>query len=65
LLTNFYLRSHHHPSNPWLYETFNETDLSKIERYRVVTQSVCLSMSDGRLKERVIKQDVIAIELGG
>ena len=56
LLTNFYLRSHHHPSNP-AYETFNETDLSKIERYPCsATQSACLSMSDGRLKERVIKQ---------
>ena len=58
-----YLRSHHHPSNPWMYDAFNSLDLRKIKRYRLLTQSVCMSMSDGRLAERVIKEDSVNIEI--
>ena len=58
-----YLRSHHHPSNPWMYDAFNSLDLRKIKRYRLLTQSVCMSMSDGRLAERVNKEDSVNIEI--
>jgi hypothetical protein len=55
--SNFYLRLNHHPSNPWMHKSFNNLDLRKIRRYRLLTQSVCLSMSDGRLIQRIIKED--------
>ena len=62
---NFYLRSHHHPSNPWMYEKFNDMDIRKIRRYRLLTQSVCMSISEGRLVERIIKEDAIEFEIDG
>ena len=62
---NFYLRSHHHPSNPWMYRTFNDLDVRKIKRYRVLTQSVCMALSDGRLIERIIKEDAVTFDTDG
>lgn len=62
---SFYLRSHHHPSNPWMYEKFNAMDIRKIRRYRLLTQSVCMSISEGRLVERILKEDTIEFEING
>jgi hypothetical protein len=59
----FYLRSHHHPSNPWLYHDFNRLDLSTVKRYRVVVQSVCLNLEKGKVGEREIKRDEIYIDV--
>jgi hypothetical protein len=60
---NFYLRSHHTPSNPWMYERFSDMDIRKIRRYRLLTQSVCMSMLDGRLIQRVIKEDATTFDI--
>jgi hypothetical protein len=54
----YYGRAYIHPSNPWLFEEFDRIDLTKIEAYRLVTQSVCLKMKNGRLEEREIKRSV-------
>jgi hypothetical protein len=58
----FYLRSHHHPSNPWLYADFNKLDLSTVDRYRVVVQSVCLGLDQGQVTEHELKRDEIIID---
>ena len=62
---NFYLRSHHHPSNPWMHERFNDLDIRKIKRYRLLTQSVCMAISDGRPVERIIKEDAVTFDIDG
>lgn len=59
----FYFRSHHHPSNPWLYSDFNRLDLSTVKRYRVVVQSVCLSLENGHVGERELKRDEIYVDV--
>lgn len=53
----FYLRGHHHPSNPLLFRDFASVDLRDVDAYRYLDSSVCLSMSDGRFRERIVKRD--------
>lgn len=53
----FYLRSHHHPSVPWLHSDFNAVDLHNVTHYRLVTRSYCLSMDGGRLERHIWKED--------
>jgi hypothetical protein len=60
---NFYLRAHHHPTNPLLYRDFNRLDLRKVKSYRLVTQSVCLSLEGGHLKRQVFNQYVTEIHV--
>ena len=60
---SFYVRSHHHPSIPWLYHDFNNLDLATVTRYRVVVQSVCMKMVGGQVDEREIKRDEIYIDV--
>src|SRR5262245_6586465 len=60
---NPYLRFHHHPSNPLLYGAFNQLDLRQVRNYRVVTQSVCLGLRDGRLQRRVMSEDDLVIDV--
>jgi hypothetical protein len=59
----FYVRSHHHPSNAWLYHDFNRLDLSTVKRYRVVVQSVCLNLVEGRVTEHELKRDEIHVDV--
>lgn len=49
-----YARSHHLPSNPFLYEAFNRIDLSRVVGYNLVAQSICHHLKDGRLDNRVL-----------
>ena len=60
---SYYFRSHHHPSNPWLYEDFNSLDLNSIRSYRLVTQSVCLKLVNGRVQERELKRDEVKFDV--
>jgi hypothetical protein len=60
---NFYLRLYIHPANPLLNEKFGAIDLREIKRYRLLTQSTCMSMKNGRLVERVIKEDVVTFNV--
>ncbi len=60
---NFYLFSHHHPSNPMMHRNFNKIDLRNVTSYRLVTESVCLTLQNGKLKEQLLKQDEIIIDV--
>lgn len=60
---DFYVRSHHHPSVPWLYSDFNHLDLASVKRYRLVVQSVCLSLVGGQVNERELKRDEIYVDV--
>jgi len=62
---NPYLRSHHHPSNPWLYRDFNALDLRQVTAYRLLSQSVCLSLDNGDFQRAVQHEDIIHIPLEG
>ena len=59
----YYFRFHHHPTNPWLYTAFNRLDLQSILRYRIVTRSVCLRLSAGKLEVRELKRDVVTFDV--
>jgi hypothetical protein len=58
-----YIRGQHYLSNPWVFTEFDDLDLSKIRHYRMITQSVCLSLENGRLKERILKQDDVVFDV--
>lgn len=60
---SFYMRSHHHPSNPLLYPVFNKLDLSNVVEYRFLDMSVCLSISEGTLIENVQAQDAYVFKV--
>ena len=60
---NFYIRGHHHPSNPLLYKDFNQIRLEDIIRYIIVTESVCLSLDNGELNKKVLVRDEYPIEV--
>jgi hypothetical protein len=60
---NYYLRFHHQPSNPWLYSDFNHLELDRIFSYRLVTQSVCLTLLAGKLEERELKRDEVKFDV--
>ncbi len=60
---NPYLRIHHHPSNPLLYPEFNAVDMREVRRYRLVTESVCLSLEDGRLVRDRLASSSLLINL--
>ena len=60
---NYYLRSNHQPSNPWLYSDFNHLEVDRIRSYRLVTQSVCLKLSGGKLEERELKRDEVKFDV--
>jgi hypothetical protein len=60
---NFYLRAHHHPSNPLLYAAFNGLDLKGVKRYFVVTESVCLRLDKGTLVRTVLNHTEYPIDV--
>lgn len=60
---NFYLRGHHHPSNPALFRDFNALDLKDVNRYLVVTESVCLRLENGELKRTVVNRTEYPIDV--
>jgi hypothetical protein len=51
---NFYFRSHHHPSNPFLYPQFNALSVTEIVGYRMVIESACYGLEDGHVTKRVL-----------
>ncbi|MEM9047749.1 MAG: hypothetical protein AAGC92_03420 [Pseudomonadota bacterium] len=53
----FYLRGHHHPSNPLLFEDFSALDLRNVDAYRYLDTSLCLSIENGQLRTQIVKQD--------
>ncbi|MBM1172032.1 hypothetical protein [Microvirga arabica] len=59
----YYLRLHHHPSNPMLYSNFHALALDDIVRYRLVTRSVCLALKDGHVTRRILKEDAHVVEI--
>jgi len=60
---NFYIRGHHHPSNPALFHDFNALDLKDVNRYFVVTESVCLRLENGKLKRTVVNRTEYPIDV--
>ncbi|MFN3230948.1 MAG: hypothetical protein ACE363_02180 [Alphaproteobacteria bacterium] len=60
---NFYFRSHHHPSNPLMYNRFNSLPVDQISHYRLVTQSACYDLENGQLRKQVIKEDIVEFPL--
>ncbi len=58
---NIYMRGHHHPSNPFLYGNFNSISINDIQKYVVVTESVCLGLDKGQLDKKVLNRDEYAI----
>jgi hypothetical protein len=59
----YYFRPQHYPSNPQFFSDFNGVDLQKIRRYRLLTESVCLNLERGMLKEHSIKQDQVLFDV--
>lgn len=59
----YYFRSHHHPSNPLLYSEFESLDLKAIHKYRLVTQSFCLGLSNGELQRHWVRRDEVDFNL--
>lgn len=49
---SWYFHVHHHPSNPFLYESFNALSLNDVIGYNLVLESVCHSLKDGRVQTR-------------
>lgn len=60
---SIYLRGHHHPSNPLLYTEFSALDLRDVDAYRYLDISACLTMSDGKVHEQLVKKDEHVIEI--
>ncbi|PIR38903.1 MAG: hypothetical protein COV35_05330 [Alphaproteobacteria bacterium CG11_big_fil_rev_8_21_14_0_20_39_49] len=54
---SYYMRLHHHQSNPLLYEEFHNIDPRDIEYIKVITRSACTDMVEGKIKDKIIKQD--------
>jgi hypothetical protein len=48
-LRNYYFHLHHHPSNPFLYTEFNQLSLTDVVGYKLVLESVCHRLVDGRV----------------
>lgn len=51
---SFYFRSHHHPSNPYLFRAFDQLSLNDIVGYNLVVESVCHRMKDGNVEKTVV-----------
>jgi len=60
---SYYWRLHHHTSISSLHAAFHAIPLDQIARYRLVTRSVCLSLVDGRISRRILKEDAHVFEL--
>jgi hypothetical protein len=56
-LGSYYFHLHHHPSNPFLYPEFNKLSLNDVIGYRLVIESVCHRMVDGKLAKRVLARN--------
>jgi hypothetical protein len=55
---SWYFHVHHHPSNPFLYDEFNNLSLKDVVGYNVVMESVCHSMKDGHVDKKVLQRDL-------
>jgi hypothetical protein len=57
----FYLYPHHMQPNPFVFREFNSLKIDDIVGYKYVTDSVCLSVANGRLVRDVRKRDEFEI----
>jgi hypothetical protein len=48
---SFYFRSHHHPSNPYLFLDFNQLNMNEVAGYNLVVESVCHRMNRGKVEK--------------
>ena len=55
---NFYFRSHHHPSNPFLFSEFNQLNLKDVVAYNLVVESACLRLDHGKVEKTVVNRIV-------
>ncbi|RTL52153.1 MAG: hypothetical protein EKK40_08220 [Bradyrhizobiaceae bacterium] len=55
---NFYFRSHHHPSNPFLFSEFNRLNLKDVVAYNLVVESACLRLDHGKVEKTVVNRVV-------
>lgn len=55
---SYWFRSHHHPSNPFLYSEFSALHLRDVVGYQLVTESACYGLERGRVTKRVLRRDV-------
>ncbi len=60
---SIYLRGHHHPSNPLSFSGFSALDLRDVDAYRYLDISACLTMSDGRVREQIVKRDEHIVQI--
>lgn len=54
---SWYFHAHHHPSNPFLYDEFNNLPLDQVVGYNLVVESACHSMKDGQVQKKLLKRD--------
>jgi hypothetical protein len=55
---SYYLRSHHHPSNPYLFPEFGALKLDDIAGYNLVLESACLRIVHGKPEKTVVGRTV-------
>ena len=55
---NYYLRLHHHPSNPYLFGEFSDLNLKDVHAYNLVLESACYQLHDGRFTKKVVGRTV-------
>jgi len=54
---SWYFHAHHHPSNPFLYDSFNSLSLKDVVGYNLVLESNCLSLKDGKVQKKVVQRN--------
>lgn len=60
---SFYWRLHHHPSNPLMFDEFNRLDLAVVTGYRLVVESVCHDIDQGKPAGKVVGRLVEDIDV--
>lgn len=60
----FYVRLPHFLVNPVDFSDFNAISLKNVEEYRFLTESLCFSLEQGRLKTKVIAQTEYRYDVG-
>ncbi len=55
---SYYLRLHHHPSNPYLFGEFSNLNLKDVRAYNLVLESACYQLHDGHMTKKVVGKSV-------
>ncbi|RYZ02958.1 MAG: hypothetical protein EON61_15690 [Alphaproteobacteria bacterium] len=61
---SWYVHAHHHPSNPFLYDQFNNLNLRDVVGYNLVLESDCLSLKNGKVQKKVVQRDTEYYDVG-